>query len=525
MKFSIIIITLISILAVLHYNRNVLKYEYVIHDDVTQAVYWMEKFRDPDLFKDDLLTEYAIFQHGRNFLYVWIYKLLSKLASPITIEEFLPFLIAPLSMIALYLLLKKSSNTLALFISFVYLILPGMAFELMMGFQRNLALPIFFFSLYMLLNAKYIIFSICLILLSLLYPPLFLVSSFVSLIYLTFKRKNLHLLSYITASILLCLLILAFIYKDDIISGHKFSPLYTKKELMNMEEFYEGGRIVLFPQPSVLEMCSKEISTVFWIKDKKALIHILLFFILYSFIYNLRKREKLCLFFVSLILAGIILFELAKVLLLKLYEPNRYIHFTFPLFAIYNVFAFIISLKKRWLKIVIMLFLFVSILFLAQPYKKQTPCIWWFQPDLFKYISNLPKDVTIAAPPYLASFIPTFSKRKVFISYELSIPYYKGYYEEIRQRTKDFFKAYYASDANVVLHFCNRYKIDYFLINKRDFSPDHLKQSRIYINPFNDFIKKQIAKRHFFFENKNSLDIVFEQGEVYLVKCRRSNDN
>lgn len=519
MRLSIVIITLISIVAVLYYNRNVLKYEYVIHDDVMQAVYWMEKFRDPDLFKDDLLTEYAIFQHGRNFLYVWIYKLLSKLVPPITAEKFLPFLIAPLSMIALYLLLRKSSNTLALFFTFVFLILPGMAFELIMGFQRNLALPIFFFSLYMLLNAKYIIFSIGLVLLSLLYPPLFLVSSFVSLIYLIFKKKF-HFLLYIIASVLLCFLILAFIYRQDITSNHKFSPLYTKKELMNMEEFYEGGRIVLFPQPSILEMCSNEMRRVFEIKDRKFLIYILLIFILYSFIYNLRKREKLSLFFASLILAGIILFELAKILLLKLYEPNRYIHFTFPLFAVYNVSAFTVSLRKRWLKIGTMLFISIIILFIAQPYKKHSPCVWCFQQDLFKFISDLPKDVTIAAHPYLASFIPTFSKRKVFISYELTIPYYKGYYERIKQRTKDFFKAYYASDGKVISDFCNRYKIDYFLINKKDFSPDYLKKSQFYLNPFNEFIKEQVAKKNFFFENKNSLDIVFEQGKFYLVKCK-----
>ena len=33
---------------------------YVIGDDVQQQIYWMQKWSDPELFKDDLLTEYAM---------------------------------------------------------------------------------------------------------------------------------------------------------------------------------------------------------------------------------------------------------------------------------------------------------------------------------------------------------------------------------------------------------------------------------------------------------------------------------
>ena len=51
--------------------------EYVVQDDARQHVFWMQRFRDPDLFPNDLIADY--FQSVAPVGYTWFYKIAALL--------------------------------------------------------------------------------------------------------------------------------------------------------------------------------------------------------------------------------------------------------------------------------------------------------------------------------------------------------------------------------------------------------------------------------------------------------------
>ena len=113
---------------------------------------------------------------------------------------------------------------------------------------------------------------------------------------------------------------------------------------------------------------------------------------------------------------------------------------------------------------------------------------------LYKFLSTLPKNSLIAGHPSLMNEIPLFSKRKVFIQQELSLPFHNNYYQEIKRRTYAFFELYYSSDVEVIENICRVYKIDYIVAKKEHFCSSYLDKSNFYIEPFNDKIMEVILK-------------------------------
>ena len=144
------------------------------------------------------------------------------------------------------------------------------------------------------------------------------------------------------------------------------------------------------------------------------------------------------------------------------------------------------------------------------------------QKELYQYLKTLPKDVTIAAHPFLADSIPIFSKRKVFINFELSHTWYNNYWETVEKRTFDFFDAYYSEDLKFIYEFCKRNKIDYLVVDTNLFSKEYLNRKRFYFEPFNSYIINLIKNRKFFaLANIPDSKKDFIKNNIFLVKTDR----
>ncbi len=70
----------------------------------------------------------------------------------------------------------------------------------------------------------------------------------------------------------------------------------------------------------------------------------------------------------------------------------------------------------------------------------------------------------------------TFSRRKAFLTYELSHTWYVSYWNVIKKRTFDFFRAYYAEDPNEIHIFCRKNGINFLVVRDSDFSAENLRQ-------------------------------------------------
>jgi hypothetical protein len=88
--------------------------------------------------------------------------------------------------------------------------------------------------------------------------------------------------------------------------------------------------------------------------------------------------------------------------------------------------------------------------------------------------------------------IVTFARRKAFVTYELSHTWYTRYWEVIKNRTLDFFRAYYSQHPDEIKEFCRNNHIAYLVVRDMDFQLDHLQRGRIYFEPINGQIRKSI---------------------------------
>lgn len=207
---------------------------------------------------------------------------------------------------------------------------------------------------------------------------------------------------------------------------------------------------------------------------------------------------------------------------LQLYSPGRYLKFA-PL--VFLIFLSALTINKIFIKgegsRLRFFFLPLIIILVYLPFLKDESR-YFKNEGLYNFLSTLPKDVLIAGHPEEMDEIPLISKRKVFVQFELSLPYYRSYYKKIVERTKDFFRLYYSESNGEVINICNRYHIDYLVIKKAHFRDTYLGQKVFYIEPFNDYIQQIVAeniKKGFVFQNVSPQYRVYEDNEFFVVSA------
>lgn len=74
--------------------------------------------------------------------------------------------------------------------------------------------------------------------------------------------------------------------------------------------------------------------------------------------------------------------------------------------------------------------------------------------------------------------LPTFSQRSILVGREYAIPYHQGYYQEFRQRTIELIQAQYSQNLTDVKQLIDKYKIDFWLLDKSAFTPSYILSDR-----------------------------------------------
>jgi hypothetical protein len=227
-----------------------------------------------------------------------------------------------------------------------------------------------------------------------------------------------------------------------------------------------------------------------------------------------------------MLLASAIMYELADLFLFRLYLPGRYLTYSVPPIMVIVISLTIVrlisyvthkSLKAALTVGLIALFSASFINMRGIGLNDQSK-----NKNLYRYLNTLPKNALIAASPYVADYIPTFSKRKVVINFELSHPWSVQYWQVIKSRTRDFFHAYYSAEHSDVVEFCKRHKIDYLVVDKRDFNPEHLAVGRIYFEPFDSEIRSYVRNRkQFALLNIPESDRSFVDGNLFVIDVNR----
>jgi len=131
---------------------------------------------------------------------------------------------------------------------------------------------------------------------------------------------------------------------------------------------------------------------------------------------------------------------------------------------------------------------------------------------LLNYLGGLPKDALIAGGLCLGDDVPMLAKRSVLWNCEQP----GG-----QQSVLDTLGAYYADSMVDVFEFCQKYDVDYMLVNQESFELDRIRAGNFIFEPYNSLISPQIINRTFFaLQNIPEQMRMYESEGITVIPCK-----
>ncbi|MBI4795124.1 MAG: hypothetical protein HY790_04665 [Deltaproteobacteria bacterium] len=504
---------------------------WVINDDVRQQIFWMQQWGNPELFPGDLLTDYArayvswgvkgLYRLASPMLDLFTFsKLLPGLslvllswggmglllaspeAAPITLSKLLPGLLFVFLGWCLFRIgARLGSRRLAWFTVGVYWLMPFFLDNLSGGLARAFAAPLLAFFCLCWLAASPWGLALALLLQALFIPYIFLIGAGATVLaWLAARTGRWPAPSFLNWGHLLMVAAGAGLV---LLMNHQFNaagygPLVSAADLAQRPEFTAQGRYAIMPVPSFFWELVSPWEFIAPFQEGGIIMGALgCALLLGAAVWGVRRldwqdlKSRLQPFW-YLLLASLLLYLLARVFLLKLFVPDRYLMYTLNLCYLLGLALCLEAAmgKKPWPWVpaaaAVLLVAILSGLRLQgvglMDYSMYRP--------LYTALAQTPKNALIAGHPNLMDNVITFAKRPALATFELAHPWSKGYWEQLRPRLEDLFTAYYADDPQVVRDFCRKYNISFLVVDDRHFTPDFLAGGRFLV-PFNKPLQKK----------------------------------
>ena len=507
----------VSIVLTTHYAwlglQKAFSSTYIIQDDARQHLFWMQRFLDPDLFSHDLIADY--FQSVAPAGYTFLYHLAAIFGlNPIIFNKILPLI---LCLITTYYCFFLCIELLPVpFTGFVGALLLSqnlwMQDGLASGTPKAFIYPIFLASLYYLLKRSLLGIAVSVLLMGLFYPSLvFILAILIALQVFKFERffpklssdKKDYWLFFIGIGVAILVLLPYAIHSSE------FGPTITKLEAKNLPEFISGNRSSFFHDNDDLWRYYFNASRS-GIRLPSALRPFLVYLgLLLPIIIKfpdflplsnyINKRINIL---SQLLLASLLMFVAAHLLLFKLHLPSRYTQHSLRIILVIaasiclvllldTLLSFIsqfkhvnkfslISISQKFLFLLILLINFYALI--IYPYNDKgfigTGYFVGKNPELYQFFQNQPKDIMVASLAKEANNIPSFAQRSILVGREYAIPYHLGYYDQFRQRTLDLIEAYYTPSVPQLNKFMADYGVDFWLLDHNTFQIEYLANNR-----------------------------------------------
>ncbi len=485
--------------------------DYIIQDDGRQHVYWMMRYVDPELFPNDLISDY--FQSVAPLGYTSLYKFAVFIGiDPITFSKILPLL---LGLIATGYIFGVTLEILPIPITgfFAASLLNQnlwMDDNLASATPRAFLAPLFLAFIYYLLRRSLICCLIAIALLGLFYPTYALVAAGVIVVRLITWRDGKLQLTDNKKDYWICgtgLGVIFIILLPFALNVSEFSPVISLEQAKELPEFYPQGRSTFFwdnPWLYWLGGRSGMFSEKIFLSPLLLLGILLPILIRFPDTFPLVKQLKPTTeIFVQIIIACLSLFFAAHILLFRLHLPSRYTQYSLPIIlaiagaiaitVLFNHYYYLIQQKQtswRTKFIPATIIIVLSLLIFLYPgivkIFPQANYIRGNHTELYTFFAQQPKDITIASLTEETDNIPTFAQRTALTTRETAIPYHLGFYKPFRQRVMDTITAQYSPDLEVLKDFNQKYNIDYWLLKSEALEVSYITPPEI--NSIFDFL-------------------------------------
>ncbi len=545
---SVVYITIIFLLA--YALPSLLRMD-IFPNDMQQFVSWSYSYQDPALFNArDLIKDY--FSANSPIGYKLFYRAFATLIDPQVLGELLSLVLIGCAAFLSYLVGRQITNekhwgglaSLALFVFSIFhnnVHVRALDFISFMtgGLPRSFALPLILLSILSLLRRNFWLLGIAILLAALFYPPAFIILIMYSV--LTFgwhflKERVIHKywLKTIFASALAASIILIWRQTSG---SNDFGAPFSLNQAQQMAEFHEGGILPLLDwKMYVLETFQLlNIPAFVWFS-----------IVVITAILTAKNKDSAPKFFRSeiglLCLSALVNYALAYILFIKLYEPNRYVIFVWQCLSL-CIFPFTCELilkfvqvrfakaskpglfskvKLHWIVIILTIFVltYSSLRFVLN----RGGNLHALPTETYQFLKTLPKGALIAAHPRDASDITMRSQRSVLLMETALFPYNVKFYEEMKDRLTAIWATMYATDIQPILELKQKYKVDYFILNKNLYKHDplphqpYLKQLKLFEAELGDRepLISILAKKD---------AIAFHKDEFYVLNLEELIDN
>jgi hypothetical protein len=483
--------------------RQAFSHEYVVADDVRQHVFWMFRFIDPRLFPNDPVADY--FQSIAPPGFAALYRFLAAFGiDPLLASKLIPFGLGLLTAAyffgaALRILRYPATAALATILVCQCLWLSS---DLCSATPRAFFYPLFCAFLYHQGRNHRVAVVATVLLQALFFPPGALISLGIVVLDLVhfengwpiFSRKLRSYLFFIAALVFTLLALVPYLH-----TAEKFGPIVSYSQAREMTEFAPGGRVPFF-YPDFWN---------YWMHGAGGL-HIqsrpswLFAAFLWPIFARLRSSSLSrrmgagAQLLAQIAASALVLFAISHALLFRLYLPSRYTQHAarvlFSLAAAAVITALADSLfrspKMPAAKFRI-LFAFGSSAFagllllwiVCYPlFLSQFPRVGYITgkaPDLYRFFAAKPSTIRIASIADEANNLPVLCRRSIIFGVETAVPFHPGYYLPLRQRGLAIASAQYSPDLAVVQRCIRDQHIDFWLLDRGAFTPEHLRYNRV----------------------------------------------
>jgi hypothetical protein len=491
--------------------------EYVVQDDARQHVFWMQRFLDPALFPNDLIADY--FQSVAPSGYTAVYRLMADVGvNPLVLNKFLPLVLGAIATgycfgVSLQILPVPATGFIASLLLNQNL---WMRDDLISATPVAFVYPLFLAFLYYLLRRSLLPCLVAIALQALFYPQCVFVCAGILILrllrwegsWLSFSQERTDYL-FCAAGLGVALLVML----PYLLNASEFGPVIAATEAKKLAAFSEQGWSRFFIGNSWdFWLCGKRSGILppewcpflkgkhFPLVPPQIWAGLSLPFLLQNSsrfpLVKQVKREVVIL--PQIALASIGMFFAAHVLLFRLHLPNRYTeHSLRVLMALAGAIALSVlldallltsrrqaNLHKRGQQFFTLgliaclgtgIVLYPSLLIVSNLPFPRTNYLIGQVPALYKFLSEQPKDSLIASVAQEANQLPIFAQRSILVGGEgYALPYHKGYYSQIYQRSVDLIEAQYSPELTQVQRFIQKYGVDFWLLERAAFTPEYV---------------------------------------------------
>lgn len=264
-----------------------------------------------------------------------------------------------------------------------------------------------------------------------------------------------------------------------VLANGGFGPMVTEAEMQGDPVFGPLGRFPILPVPSLFfELVSRPWERLLPFREfgpvAGALVGLALFWLLWR---GLRRCDVKALArrswpFFCIVAASLALYFLARLMLLALFIPSRYLEYTTNLGYCVLLGVLLAAALRPWLRRPLLQGALVLLCLVLAGWRLHGEALHDYgeQAPLYEAVRETGLDALFAGHPYTMDNVLTFGRREVLASYELAHPWSKGLWERMRPRLEDMLGAYYARDAATVRAFAEKWRVDYMVVDTRHFS-------------------------------------------------------